>query len=92
MEEASTKEVSWWEALPPDWYFSKPGKASGSVIELAERFDPLHPEFTKEENDEFRKQVYGDIPFFHKLYAKYGDSIYLEIIRNLGFYLSKRKP
>ncbi len=44
---------------------------------------------TKEEDKEFRAVLLRDVPYFHKLYSKYKDPQYLEIVRNLGITLKK---
>lgn len=38
---------------------------------------------TKEEDQKFMATLLKDIPYFHKLYAKYKDPISLEIVKDL---------
>lgn len=47
---------------------------------------------TPEENKTFYVQLLKDIPYFHKLYAKYHNPDTLETIKNLETYSKKIKP
>ena len=71
--------LAWWEQMPKDWYVQYLPKEE--VIEKT-----IVPTLTK---DEFKAQLLKDIPYFHKLYAKYHDPKALETARNLGIYLKK---
>lgn len=42
-----------------------------------------HDEAQKVADNEFRKVILRDIPYFHRLHAKYGNPQFLEIVRNL---------
>lgn len=47
--------------------------------------------YSKKEDDIFRGVLLRDIPYFHKLFAKYKDPLALETAKNLGQYLTKLK-
>jgi len=73
--------LAWWEQMPKDWYVQYLPKEE--VYE-----NPVEP---IELEDDFRAQILKDIPYFHKLYAKYHDPNALETARNLGIYLKKNR-
>lgn len=73
-----TLEKTWWENLAPDWFIDKSKPSEVSVEK---------PLLGHEES--FKAQILKDIPYYHKLYAKHSDPIYLEIIKNLDRYLSE---
>lgn len=51
----------------------------------------MNPYWDKEEDAAFRVELLGDTAYFHKLYAKYHDPMWLELAKQIGTHAADLK-